>query len=112
MKSENPPNGPPALTADVERGCEGAFFFDPADPIYADHFPGKPVVPGSMIVRAFLLAAEEHGRFGPARSVRGFRFRRFVSPGTYRYRIERRGADLKCFLFDGDTVVATGTVEP
>ncbi|MEM5786205.1 MAG: hypothetical protein AAGU11_02730 [Syntrophobacteraceae bacterium] len=88
---------------------EGSFFFDPDDPIYAEHFPGNPVVPGSMIIEAFMLAAFSTGQ-APARAVRDFRFKRFVSPGEYRYRLEAAGTDLRCRLFDGDTVVATGVI--
>ncbi len=32
----------------------GLFFFDPLDKIYKDHFPGTPVVPGSIIISAFV----------------------------------------------------------
>ena len=41
---------------------EGIFHFDPDDPIYRDHFPGYPVVPGSLVVQAFLdLAGDVRG---------------------------------------------------
>jgi 3-hydroxymyristoyl/3-hydroxydecanoyl-(acyl carrier protein) dehydratase len=40
---------------------EGNFFFDPDDGIYRTHFPGYPVVPGSLIVHAFLKAGREAG---------------------------------------------------
>jgi 3-hydroxyacyl-[acyl-carrier-protein] dehydratase len=92
------------------RAWEGFFLFDPEDPVYAEHFPGKPVVPGSMIIRAFLLAAEADGRFEAARRIRDFRFKKFVPPGRYRYRMEPCAAGLQCFLFDGETVAATGTI--
>jgi|SRR5208337_3225337 len=88
----------------------GSFFFDPDDAIYPDHFPGNPVVPGSMIIQGFMLAADRiracHGAF----SISGFRFRKFISPGEYDYRIEISGNDMKCTLFEGSSVVASGTL--
>ncbi|MFZ2448736.1 MAG: hypothetical protein WAW37_20430 [Syntrophobacteraceae bacterium] len=90
------------------RAVEGAFFFDPEDRIYADHFPGRPVVPGSVIIRAFMLAAKNLGAGGSARAVRDFRFRKFISPGEYPYRVEISGEGLKCSLFNDNSVVATG----
>jgi 3-hydroxyacyl-[acyl-carrier-protein] dehydratase len=89
----------------------GTFFFDPADPIYAEHFPGNPVVPGSMIIHAFMLVAEKRGLYlGPV-AINNFRFKRFVSPGEYPYRVEITGKNLKCSLLDHDSsTVATGTL--
>lgn len=91
----------------------GTFFFDPGDRIYEEHFPGNPVVPGSMIINAFLLAAQRCGSYRGVRSVKNFRFRKFVSPGEYAYRIEISGETLKCSLLDRDAfAVATGTLIP
>ena len=88
---------------------EGVFFFDPDDRIYGDHFPGNPVVPGSVIIHAFLRA---HARQGQARpvGVSGFRFKRFVSPGEYRYGMEADGPVIRCTLFDRDRAVVTGAL--
>jgi 3-hydroxyacyl-[acyl-carrier-protein] dehydratase len=90
---------------------DGTFFFDPDDRIYTEHFPGHPVVPGSMIVRAFMLAGERLG-FGEApTSIENFRFKRFIPPGEYSYRIEPAGDRLQCTLYDRGAIVATGTLE-
>lgn len=91
--------------------AEGVFYFDPEDAIYTEHFPGNPVVPGSMIIHAFLTAAREKGLASTFSSLGNFKFRRFVSPGEYRYSLEPSGTDLRCRLFDGATVVATGALE-
>jgi len=89
----------------------GYFYFDPQDPIYGDHFPGNAVVPGSLIIHAFMLAAERLGDGSPCRSASGFRFKRFVSPGRYVYRIENEpGGRMACFLYHHDQVVVKGTL--
>jgi 3-hydroxyacyl-[acyl-carrier-protein] dehydratase len=89
---------------------DGTFFFDPDDRIYTEHFPGHPVVPGSMIVHAFMLAGDRLG-FGEApTSMRNFRFKRFIPPGEYSYRIELAGDKLQCTLYDREAIVVTGTL--
>lgn len=86
----------------------GVFLFDPADPIYADHFPGRPVVPGSMIIHAFTLAATRAGIIQGRFALERFKFRRFLSPGEYAYEIEVHGSSVRCILRDGASVAATG----
>jgi len=81
----------------------GIFYFDPADRIYEDHFPGNPVVPGSVIVDAFLKIAKESGRCGGKYSIEGFRFKGFVTPGEHAYRIELQTDQMKCRLFQTDS---------
>ncbi len=92
---------------------QGHFYFDPEDPIYKDHFPGHAVVPGSLIVSAFLKAAREQHRQAMT-IAKNFRFRRFVSPGHYAYQIERIVTEEKerlvCTLYENETRVATGTL--
>jgi 3-hydroxyacyl-[acyl-carrier-protein] dehydratase len=86
---------------------EGVIRFDPADAIYAVHFPSHPVVPGSLIVHAFLEAA---GTSRPAGNlhIEDFRFREFVTPGSYACRIERQGARLHCMLHAEGRLLAAG----
>ena len=89
---------------------QGCVHFDPEDPVYADLFPGHPVVPGSLIVWAFGQVLEKTG-FDPAEiRLEQFRFRRFVEPGSYRYTIAWTEHGLRCTLFDGDRIVAQGVV--
>jgi len=90
---------------------EGIFYFDPEDRIYADHFPGHPVVPGSLIVHAFMLAGKKLGLSRELSVLENFRFKRFIQPGEYTYRVEIMENGLKCTLYDGDSVVATGTLK-
>ena len=89
---------------------KGSFLFDPEDAIYADHFPGNPVIPGSMIIHAFMLAADKMGAYHGACTISGFRFKKFISPGEYAYQIEIAGNDLKCSLFEDTLIVASGTL--
>jgi 3-hydroxyacyl-[acyl-carrier-protein] dehydratase len=84
---------------------EGFVHFDPQDGIYADHFPGYPVVPGSLIIQAFLDLA------GAVREIEDFRFRTFVVPGRYRYRLTRRDKGWDCLLFDNEQVMARGKLK-
>lgn len=86
----------------------GTFYFAPEDRIYADHFPGRAVVPGSLIVHAFLEEAGKAGEFGSSRClVEKFSFREFVAPGAYSFSIETHADHLRCRLYhEGRTVVA------
>jgi 3-hydroxyacyl-[acyl-carrier-protein] dehydratase len=89
----------------------GYFYFDPEDPIYRDHFPGFPVVPGSLIIHAFIKAVgrlmEEERPCTPT----GFRFKRFISPGQYAFRIQSRSdGRMSCLLFDRNDAVVEGTL--
>ena len=94
-----------------EDSWEGVFFFDPNDGIYRDHFPGYPVVPGSLIVHAFLKAREEAGISGDAVTIENFRFREFLHPGHYSFRIELREGRLHCFILHGDKKLITGILK-
>lgn len=90
---------------------EGTFFFDPEDGIYGDHFPGNPIVPGSLIVQAFVRAAQGMNLLKDLREIDNFRFKRFVSPGEYRYRIVRRKEALECTLYEDSTALAKGSLK-
>lgn len=92
----------------------GTFYFDPADRIYDDHFPGNPIVPGSVIVHAFLKAGKESGHWEGTCIIEGFKFKRFVSPGEHAYSIEFQRNRMKCRLFqtnsDSSTILVTGII--
>jgi 3-hydroxyacyl-[acyl-carrier-protein] dehydratase len=94
-----------------EMAAEGHFCFDPQDPIYADHFPGRPVVPGSLILEAFLTAARPVMKGPGGCTLENFRFRRFLTPGRYAFRLEcQSDGSLLCTLRDQGRVVVTGTL--
>lgn len=102
---DNSPPGP-----SPKKVLEGHFDFDPKDAVYDDHFPGAPVVPGSLIIHAFLEAAKARGWMARTCRVEAFRFLRFVSPGRHRYRMENRDDDnaLNCTLHFQGRLAATG----
>ncbi len=91
---------------------QGIFFFDPEDHIYQDHFPGNPVVPGSVIIHAFLSALQEAGFPSQDLIIEKFRFKKFVSPGEYNYQVRIGKKEITCELYKDEQVVAKGNLKP
>lgn len=87
----------------------GKFYFDPEDKIYADHFPGSPVVPGSLIVHAFLQAAGVEPA-SETYQLKQFKFKQFLIPGEYDYTLHKTDNYIKCSLYDGAKQVVTGEI--
>ena len=97
------------LTKEIGNIYEGVFHFDPADGIYVVHFPVYPVVPGSVIVHAFIEAA---GRYIDLKeyTIERFGFREFVTPGNYHFNIQFLKNRLRCVLYQEDKTLVTGTI--
>ncbi len=90
---------------------KGIFYFDPNDRIYEDHFPSNPVTPGSVIIHAFLKAVKESGTTISAFEAKNFKFKRFINPGEYAYKIKIDSNNLKCTLYDSnEKIAATGEI--
>jgi 3-hydroxyacyl-[acyl-carrier-protein] dehydratase len=90
----------------------GTFYFDPHDRIYEDHFPDRAVVPGSLIVQAFLEAGKAAGFSNKGGSVENFRFKEFVAPGEYAFSIEDMSKGWHCRLYHEGITVASGLLRP
>jgi 3-hydroxyacyl-[acyl-carrier-protein] dehydratase len=84
----------------------GSFTFPADDPIYADHFPHAPVVPGTLIIHAFRQEATRRG--WQASGIRAFRFRHFVTPGTYAFTLTPTEYGLRCTLTRTDEIGNAG----
>ena len=87
---------------------KGWFHFDPKDPIYAEHFPGHAVVPGSLIIQAFLKTVKQMGF--TVTSLARFRFKSFISPGPYPFELEITPGTIRCCLRHEGQTVAEGKV--
>ena len=86
----------------------GSFFFDGSDPLYKGHFPGNPVVPGSLVVASFLSMLKGEGH--TPSEVKNFRFRLFLPPGSYPWAVTIEGDRAVCRLLLGDRPAVTGEV--
>lgn len=83
--------------------------FDRTDACFNGHFPGNPVVPGSLIAGLCMQVILEHRGLSPLRIDR-FSFSRFASPGTYALGIDEQGETYLCTLRRDDTIFAQGRI--
>ncbi len=89
----------------------GVLHFDPGLPLFREHFPGAPRVPGSLIIAAL---AEEAGllfpHLLPVRAGR-FRFRLFLTPGDWPFSMEydETGSRVLCRV-GSDRIMADGVL--
>ena len=88
----------------------GVFFFDPADKIYNEHFKGNPVVPGSIIINAFVDILKKHKTDLADYKVENFRFKKFISPGEYEFNITFDSPDYFCRIIMNDKVAVSGVI--
>lgn len=88
----------------------GKFDFVSDDPLYRDHFPGAPTVPGTLIIHAFYQQASKVS-CSEIGGVKGFRFKQFIAPSTYEFTMEETATLFKCTLFSQGKAAVTGTLE-
>lgn len=84
--------------------------FDPDDACFNEHFPGNPVVPGSLVAGLCLGLVREHLGCTGRLVVERFSFSRFAPPGAYTLDIDEGGDGCLCTLRSGDTVFARGRI--
>ncbi len=95
----------------MNRHYRGYFFFDPNEEIFEKHFPGIPVVPGSMILSYFLKEIQKIlNCLLQDLTVKNFKFIKFISPGEYEFQINFKENYISCKLFDNDKIVSKGKV--
>ncbi|MEY9836940.1 hypothetical protein [Streptacidiphilus sp. EB103A] len=102
-------------------GCSAELELDPGWPIFAEHFPGRPMLPGSLTAHlmATVAAAVPGAEPGPRpASLRGVRFQAPLVPPA-RIRVTAapdpaHGDTVRCLVLllgpAGDTVAARGEV--
>ncbi len=97
------------MSAKSSNIIKGSFFFDPEDKIYRDHFPSNPVVPGCLIVHAFLDASAAIRKKNII-SINNFKFTKFISPGEYSFTIDSQPERLVCRLYENEKAVVSGVI--
>ncbi len=90
---------------------KGTFIFDPKDKIYKDHFPGNPVIPGSLIVHSFIESVKKNCSVKNINTAKNFRFKEFISPGKYLYKMEPVEQGFKCNIYSREKVIVTGILQ-
>jgi 3-hydroxyacyl-[acyl-carrier-protein] dehydratase len=76
-------------------------------PCYAGHFPGRPIVPGVVLLDLIVAAVRQ----GAPRQVGNVKFHRAVQPGdsfTLRYRLAGPRLSFRCT--DGDQLLVEGSL--
>jgi 3-hydroxyacyl-[acyl-carrier-protein] dehydratase len=99
--------------------CVSMMFVDPENPIFAGHFPGRPILPGVLIIEALaqtaavmLAASAPQGAIGNAllAAVNRFKFLKAVLPGQL-LRIETsKLTSAGTMAYIGGTVTVDGAV--
>ena len=92
------------------KNISGTFLFDPTDKIYLEHFPGSPVVPGSLIIDAFVKTLIKQNIIMKNYTISNFRFRKFIPPGDYTFIITEASSVFSCKLFNGKKTAVTGEI--
>lgn len=94
--------------------CEvrGTWRFSGDLPLFDEHFPGAPRVPGTLVIEAMRAEAEAQFPGWRVLGVKRFRFRHFIEPGEYGYAFlpQPDASAIRCVLLSGDRRMAEGTL--
>jgi 3-hydroxyacyl-[acyl-carrier-protein] dehydratase len=101
------------VAAEPQRRIEISTHVSGLDDVFADHFPGYPVLPGALVVETFIQAAQlliglshEFTRVGRLRGLSRAVFRHPVRPGDVLViRCERRAGETAAWAIDAMAVV-------
>lgn len=87
------------------------FVIDPGHPSLPGHFPGRPLVPGVVLLDRVVAAIEAtHGRLGPLRLPQ-VKFMQPLLPGeAARVELEGAAPRWRFRVLRGDTLLASGEV--
>ena len=95
----------------TKKVIQGKFYFDPNDPVFQVHFPSFPVVPGSLIIDAFVKAIKKDCTLPHNIKIQSFKFIQFVKPGNASYEIKISETQTRCFLFQNQIMIAKGLIK-
>lgn len=106
------------VAVDLDRTIETLKNVSASEDVFTDHFPGYPILPGALIVEAFVQATQllialtyDFDRVGRLRGVSRASFRRFVRPGDQlRLRCQHREGGEGCWVVSASATVAGQTV--
>ncbi|SDX06275.1 3-hydroxyacyl-ACP dehydratase FabZ family protein [Thiocapsa roseopersicina] len=85
-------------------------------PVFEGHFPGRPIMPGSLLID-LVLAAWENSGGDPVTSVPSVKFHRPVAPGDtlvlhFTPTITGTGAGVRFTCLREETLVCSGLLAP
>lgn len=90
---------------------KGTISFNPNNKLFKEHFPGNPIVPGSLIINEFYKVALKHKlNIKQPFEITNFKFKGFLKPGKYQYVLEKKNKGVWCTLFDNSTQCTSGWI--
>lgn len=84
--------------------------FQATDPCFRGHFPGNPVVPGSLFMSLCLDAIREHAAPPGLLTITDFSFARFAHPGSYDLDIQEQDDTFECTVSQDGQTFAQGRI--